>query len=130
MRISYVLAVSVGTDNAPSAISLSATNHGPGEVTLHSAVGYLRASWLERSKRGIFKSYLEWPHSLRVGSYGEEPKLPVRLTVGENVSVVFPESILATNELKNMGFIDGYGREHFADKASARNLRRARKVNK
>ena len=127
-QIAYVLAIGPGTDDTPSAISLSATNYGPGEVTLKGAIAYVRSSFFGKPKRGLLRSYLDWPNSQNVGNYGEEAGLPVRLNVGDSVSIYFPESLLANDEIRNLGFTDGFGREHFADKASARKFRRARKV--
>lgn len=125
VRIAYTFALGVSAD-WPSAISLTAINHGPLEITLKGAIGLIGPTFpFGKTKRGLLKAYRNWPHSFGESEFGETPGLPVRLPVGEQFSVHFSEAILKVQSLQNLGFTDGFGREHFADRKSRRNLKGA-----
>jgi hypothetical protein len=99
-------------------LSLSATNMGPGEVTLHSA--------LVRNKRKFFKSrghgLLNPLVSARHRDLSQGPfsgGLPKTVAVGEMFSVYFVPNHtgLAEDSYDRIGFSDTFGRLHWAPKA-------------
>jgi hypothetical protein len=83
VKISFTYAVG-GSSDWPSAISLTAINHGPLEVTLKRAIGFISPSFpFGKPKRAILMAYRNWPHSHAETQLGETPGLPTRLPVGE-----------------------------------------------
>lgn len=110
----------------PSAIAVEAINHGPGEVTLTGAVGKIKGKWpWRKSKRALLRAYAQYPNTLSILDFGQTPGLPKRVGMGEGCTVYYPNSILVNSELENMAFTDGFGREHFADRRSRKNLKDA-----
>ena len=130
VNVSFTYALGEG-GNWPPAITLTATNHGPQEVTLKGAIGYISPSFpFRKSLRAVLKAYTNWPYSSQEAELGTIPGLPHRLPVGEQFSVNFSERILESSRLTNLGFADGFGREHFADRGSRRNLMEAKRAKK
>ncbi|MDN5787381.1 hypothetical protein [Pseudorhodobacter sp.] len=129
VRIRFNIAVGEGTNEVPGSIALECINHGPGEIKVQSAIGFVKDGHiLSKAKRGLLRAYENWPYSLQQAAFGETPGLPTRLAVGESFVVNFSEKILKGGNLKNLGFQDGFGREHFADRLGRTALRRASKV--
>ncbi len=125
MKIAFTYAVG-GSADRPSAINLIAINHGPIEVTLKGTIGFVSPNFpFGKSKRAILRAYLNWPHNLAETAFGDTPGLPTRLPVGEQFNVYYPEAVMKNKELGNLGFTDGFGREHFANKQSRRAFKSA-----
>jgi len=130
VKIAFTYALGDG-GNWPPAITLTAINHGPLEVTLKGAIGFIRPPLpFGKSLRAILKAYTNWPYTLAETDFGTTPGLPVRVPVGEQFSVHFPEDILKNKKLTNLGFKDGFDREHFADRSSRQNLLQAKRAKK
>ena len=128
MQISIAFTYALGGgygDKSPSAINLTATNHGPTEITLKAAIGLVGPKHgVGKTRRALLKAYRNWPYTSAETDFGEITGLPFRLPVGEQFSVFFPESLLENREIESLGFTDGFGREHFADRKSNRQLRK------
>jgi len=122
-------------DHKKEFISLSATNMGPGEVTLHGAVLRNRKvrwwkdpkAYLDRRYRfdyGLLNPLQDFParfdHSIGPFSGG----LPKKLAVGERFSSYFPRQVdWFENEVANIGFDDTLGRNHWCDRSDVEKVR-------
>ena len=113
LTVNIAFTVPVGSvSDAPSAISLTAVNHGPGELILNAPIGKLRES------RAMLSVYSNYPYSLNMTPPGHAPDLPRKLSVGESATIYLPKNKDGFRSLLSLGFIDGYGREHFASRRS------------
>lgn len=125
--ISIMKPMGPGWDNAPSAVCISATNHGPAEVTLHTVVArkrWNRVFGRRRNQIGILNPYRDFPHDLDTdGPFSAG--LPKRLVVGEMVSFYFPISKdwFQKDKLVDFGVHDTFGRNHWAKKRQVSNFR-------
>jgi hypothetical protein len=99
-------------------LSLSATNMGPGEVSLHSA--------LVRTKRGFFKSHGHGLLNPLLSAHHRDRSdgpfsggLPKTVVTGEIFSVYFVpnHTSLLKDNYDRIGFSDTFGRLHWAPKA-------------
>ncbi len=113
----------------PPFISLNATNHGPADVVLHSAIGRTstRIWQLQRPPYAMLNPIEGFPdtpnHSLGPFSGG----LPKKLAVGENFSAYFPMSAEWFTDQHNLckfGFNDTFGRYHWCPAKNAKWFRR------
>jgi hypothetical protein len=95
---------------------LSATNMGPVQVTLHSALVSYPWQVSEHSRVGLLNPLHNYPaqtaHSIGPFSGG----LPKKLDVGEQFSVyLIPDhEMLAKGDYQRIGFTDTFGRSHWA----------------
>jgi hypothetical protein len=130
VKIAFIYAVG-GSADWPSAINLIAINHGPIEVTLNGTIGFVSPNFpFGKSKRAILRAYQNWPYNLVETAFGETPGLPTRLAVGEQFNAYYPEAVMKNKELTNLGYADGFGREHFANKKSRRAFKSAIRAQK
>ena len=116
-------------------ISLSATNMGPGEVKLHTAiVRSHRRGWWKRPKAylrrvyrfdyGMLNPLESFPaqvnHTIGPFSGG----LPAKLAVGETFSSYFPRRVAwFENRVANIGFSDSFGRNHWCRRSDVEKVR-------
>jgi|LGOV01.1.fsa_nt_gb hypothetical protein len=110
---------------APS-VSISATNHGPGDVTLQMALGSKSCFWTgKKSKLGTLNPYNDYPADLETNGIFSG-KLPKTLKVGESISVYFPQITdwFEEEKLKKFGFNDSFGRIHLCKASNGRALKK------
>lgn len=110
-------------------ISLSATNYGPTDVTLHShqakrPQGFL---WLRRNRNLALINPIAHPDSdTPTGWFA--PGFPKKLAVGEGVTVYFsagaPKRWVEEANLYYFGFSDTFGRLHWCSRANAKKFRK------
>lgn len=110
----------------PRAISLSATNLGPAEITLHSAVAKASGSLFKPVREYALLNPLEdFPDKLdhSVGPFSGG--LPRKLHVGEQFSVYFPviKAWFEDENLIDFGFTDTFGRYHWCLRKNGMRLR-------
>jgi hypothetical protein len=120
------------TRSENNALALSATNHGPIEVTLNSVVGAGGFCWWKRrpARIGLLNPIPGFPDY--PGQYSDELTgpfsggLPKKIAVGEQFSLYFipDHEALAKDEIERIGFTDTFGRFHWAPR---KDLLKARK---
>ncbi|MFO1242972.1 MAG: hypothetical protein U1E36_07225 [Rickettsiales bacterium] len=108
--------------NDPDFVSLSAVNHGPTEITLHSAIALTRKTYLfDKPKFGLLSPLNNFPHEFNTSNGPFSGGLPKKLSVGEQFSVYFPLSkIWIKDGLVRFGFSDTFGRYHWCSKKTCR----------
>jgi hypothetical protein len=121
-------------DHGREFLTLSATNYGPGDVTLHSAVlRHYRDGWW-KSWRAFFNKHLRrqygmlnplqdfpmrFDHSIGPFSGG----LPKKIAVGESFSSYFPQEVdWFTHRRVRIGFSDSFNRNHWCSKDDIRKV--------
>lgn len=97
-------------------VTLSATNHGPGEVTLKMATALMRNGWFRRSKFAILQPFHSFPAKKSTnGPFSGG--LPKKIGVGEEFSSYFPLSQTWIDDgLCRIGFVDTFNRSHWCSK--------------
>ena len=114
---------------SPPFLVLSATNYGPGEVTLHAAVAAPKRRFWQRLLRrsrsiGILNPLENFPmqtnHS--VGPFGGG--LPKKISVGEQFSLyfTFKHEGLRDDGLVDVGVTDTFGRYHWSRRKDVREV--------
>ena len=118
-------------DGSPGrrSISLSATNYGPTDITLHTHTAKARQGflWFNRNRILALLNPVDHPDSNRpTGPFA--PGFPKKLAVGEGVSVYFaadaPKQWVEKGELFYFGFADTFGRYHWCSRANAKEFRK------
>jgi hypothetical protein len=120
------------TRSENNALALSATNHGPIEVTLYNVVGAVGFRWWKRRpvRIGLLNPIPRFPDY--PGQFSDEAAgpfaggLPKKVAVGEQFASYFipDHEALAKDEIVRVGFTDTFGRYHWAP---GRDLIKARK---
>lgn len=104
-------------------LSLSATNMGPEEVTLRSALVKFQPHWFSEKSHGILNVLPHFPNSPDYEAEYEDGGggpfaggFPKKLGVGESFSVylVPDHETLARGDYERIGFDDTFGRMHWA----------------
>lgn len=112
----------------PEFLTLTATNFGPGDTTLHSAViRHYRKQWWKnwraffnrhrRREYGVLNPLDDFPRRLdhTVGPFSGG--LPKKFSVGELFGSYFPRKVeWFENKRVRVGFSDGFGRNHWCSK--------------
>jgi hypothetical protein len=97
-------------------IGLSATNMGPVQVTLHSALVAYRRGVFPSHRFGLLNPLHNYPMQTKhtIGPFGGG--LPKKLDVGEQFTVyLIPDhEMLAKGDYQRIGFTDTFGRSHWA----------------
>lgn len=121
---------SAGRPPSPSFLSMSATNYGPGEVTITHAGGTGRSLRPKREALDfMFKiatSPEPWNSTLPQYDVFGFGLLPKKLAVGEqfNVQMSMDQSLFDDHyRAKGVGFRDTFGRWHFVSKKQLKRLR-------
>ena len=115
-----VMNVMPNPHNLPSFVSLSATNHGPNDVTLKLALTRTKKSLFKKSRFAIMQP-AEHPHALDQTSGPFSGGLPKSLKVGEEFAVYFPiTKNWSTDGYYFYGFEDTFGRQHWCTKKNAK----------
>ena len=122
IRITFAVMSVFPDDGQGDFLSLSATNYGPGEVTLHSAIVQLRRRRLfqRRLGLGILAPYNDLMRRATDGPFSGG--LPKKLNIGEQFSVYFPVSLegLRDGSVVRVGFADTFGRYHYCARNAVR----------
>lgn len=120
LLVSYLVGISAPQ---PLVIQLTATNSGPGEVTLVSVFGIVRKGrFWSPATHAALKCLADYPRSFALSSFGEMPNSPVRLGNGESYQIHFNPSVVSEGNLVNFAFKDGFGREHKGNRKSRKQL--------
>ena len=102
-------------------LTLSATNYGPTDVTLHTAISRKKRSlisWKVSTECFILQPLDSADSNTSSGPFSGG--LPKKLVVGEQFSVFFPGSAakewVKEDKLSDYGFCDTFGRNHWCSK--------------
>jgi hypothetical protein len=118
IRVSFAMVqvVEHGSDYIPSVLRLSATNMGPGEVSLRHALIEFRGNFYESKGFGLLSTLDNYPlhQDTTRGHFGAG--FPVKVAVGEQFSayLVPAHEKLAKGDYQRIGFTDSFGRSHWA----------------
>lgn len=95
---------------------LHATNYGPGEVTLHMAIGRARPSRLKKLRHLIFNPLHNFPVELDRTLGPFSGGLPKKIAVGESFSSYFVllHKGFRDEPIIDVGFCDTFDRNHWA----------------
>jgi len=121
-------------DHGREFFTLSATNYGPGDVTLHSAIiRHHRKGWWKnwraffnrhyRRQYGVLNPFEGFPHRFdhTIGPFSGG--LPKKLATGDSFSSYFPRQVdWFANERVRIGFSDGFDRNHWCSKQDIRKV--------
>lgn len=125
VHMSVMFAAGAAYKDVPPAMAIHATNHGPTDVTLHSAIGQTRKWWKRYPITiGILNPYNAYPNDLETtGPFSGG--LPKKLTVGEQFSVYLPVSrnFFEDEKLTDFGFHDTFGRDHLCSRKDVEKVR-------
>lgn len=129
VKVEIASAFAVGGPHGPppECVSLSAVDHGPGEVQLQTAVALPRRSWFGGKRMyAILPPMNNWPFD--TGTQGPfSGGLPKTLNVGQSFSAHFPRTteFFEESDLVRFGFKDSFGRYHWASKRKGLKLRKS-----
>lgn len=109
-----------------SAVSITATNLGPNQVTVYCAIarGKRRRLGTKAGILGILNPYRQFPYDLETdGPFSSG--LPKKLGVGEQLTLYFPlvKDWFEGDELVCFGVSDTFGRNHWAPRRLTRTVR-------
>lgn len=127
IRVTFGFMVVVGRDRSEdeNILSLSATNMGPGPVTLYSAVVRDKRGRFRRKGWGLLNPLHNYPieKNRSVGPFGGG--LPKKIDVGESFAVHFvpDHEALAGSNIVQIGFSDTFGRRHWAHRKALHQTR-------
>lgn len=127
VRVSFTVNIMLDRNGTrPRFLSLSATNYGPGPVTLHSAVGRARAAWMKKT-HFIMNPLHNFPQQMdfTVGPFSGG--LPKKIEPGESFSAYFTlrHEALRDEPVIDVGFCDTFGRNHWAARKQVKQVRKA-----
>jgi hypothetical protein len=124
VHLSMVTFIEPHADDAGDlqALSLSATNMGPVEITLKKAMIVFQRSWFADKTYGILNvlpgppSSSDYESEYELGGGPFAGGFPKKLAVGEQFSVylVPDHETLARGDYERIGFDDSFGRTHWA----------------
>lgn len=118
LRVSFALVQIVGNDLdwVPEVLRLSATNMGPGDITLTHALVKLTGHFGVTTGFGLLSTLEDFPRHLdhRRGAFGVG--FPAKVAVGETYSayLVPAHQRLARGDYQRIGFTDSFNRNHWA----------------
>jgi hypothetical protein len=117
VRVSFAMitVIEQGADEMPEALRLTATNMGPVEVKITSAMILVRPFLFKAPHYGLLSVFPDVPGGAeRAGSF--RPLPPTKLSVGESISVyLMPDhDALAKGDYERIGFGDSFGQNHWA----------------
>lgn len=111
--------IGAGMPPSPDYVGISATNHGPGPVTLNSIV--LRDyTYLKKLRKRHKYAYLMQDYTNPYST-----KMPKQLEVGESVGlfVDYDKECFLKDSYTQLGVSDSFGRTNWASKKTMRELR-------
>ena len=123
VNIGHTIAVGPVYAKIPDAVSVTAINHGPTELTLTHLVGWVYQGYFSKSKRAVLQVFDDYPSSSN-STLGGSGGLPIRLRVGDNHTVYLPTAPKIYQKVRNMGWRDGFGREHCANIRGKRTIKK------
>lgn len=108
------------------AISIAATNFGPGAVTIDMAIGKVR--WFHKvAERGhaVIMPYNNYPHDLGTKGFFSGG-LPKKLDVGEEIILYFPisDDLIGSGNLGALGVRDSFSRMHWVSRRTMSTLKK------
>lgn len=118
VRVSFAMVqiVEPGSDYIPSVLRLSATNMGPGEVSLSNALIAFRGHFYQSTGFGLLSTLDNYllHQDATLGHFGAG--FPAKVGVGEQYSayLVPAHEKLAKGDYQRIGFTDSFGRNHWA----------------
>lgn len=108
------------------AISVAATNFGPGPVKIDTAIGKV-GRWHRGLKKGhaIIIPYNDYPHDLKAKGLVSK-NLPRKLEAGDEIVLYFPvtDELIGNGALIALGVRDSFSRMHWASRRNMSNLRK------
>ncbi|RUW01104.1 MULTISPECIES: hypothetical protein [unclassified Mesorhizobium] len=136
VRTSFsVMTVISKAGESPPFLNLSATNYGPGAVTLYAAVVrpkeeqgtlpyFLRTLFKVGSEYGLLNPLANFPLQLDFTEGPFSGGLPKNIEVGESFSVRlgFKHQSLRDDNIVDVGFEDTFGRRHWAPRRQVRTV--------
>jgi hypothetical protein len=123
VRVRFAMVSIIAGDSSDDfdVLSLTATNMGPAEVTLKSALVVFPRTVLKEKHYAHLSGLPGLPDSrldyeIAAGAVATSGGLPKRLTVGEDFSfyLIPDHKRLAKGDYQRIGFYDSFGREHWA----------------
>lgn len=128
VRVTFGIMTVVGDGKIEGqSIGLGATNMGPAEVTLHNAIvkGRRRLFRKRAYEMAILKPLHNYPMELNRTLGPFSGGLPKKLAVGEQFSVhlILPNEGLATDDWSRIGFVDTFGKLHWASRRVTKSTR-------
>jgi hypothetical protein len=120
VEVSFNFMTAMGVPDSSSVVVLSATNMGPSPVTLRNAVTRPPRKLRKTYGIGILNPLHGFPTQLDFTQGPFSGGLPKKVDVGEEFSLYFiPEhEALARDDVELVGFLDTFGRKHWASKDS------------
>lgn len=122
VRVSFSMVQIVGNDldYIPEALRLSATNMGPGDITLNNALVKFSGHFGETTGYGLLSTLDDFPRHLDHTRGGYGVGFPAKVAVGESYNAYFePEhELLATGDYQRIGFTDSFNRNPWAPRRS------------
>ena len=110
----------LGSAPSPDYISIRATNHGPGQVTLNTLCLLNTSLWK--------KLWRDESHAVLCHDFTNvhSSKLPVKLEVGETIElfVDYDKDCVLKYDFSNIGISDSFGKIHWAPKKQLSQLRK------
>jgi hypothetical protein len=107
-------------------INASATNHGPGEVTLSRLVTREKRNfpWLKRRRLGLLMLLVDPLNENAGADIVGGGKLPAKLGVGDDTTVhlTAKHRHLAGRTIADIGFVDTFNRTHWMPRKSVRTV--------
>jgi hypothetical protein len=122
-------------DHGREFLTLSATNFGPGEVTLYSVIYRHRKKQWWKDWRALFNKHYRWQYGLvnplhdfplkfdhSIGPFSGG--LPKKIATGEEFSSYFPRQVdwFQHNRVR-IGFSDSFGRNHWCERQDVQKVR-------
>lgn len=116
-----------GEEPSDPFLTLSATNYGPGPITLSAAVTRSRGNRLSKSRIGLLNPLHNFPRDQNMSVGPFSGGLPKKIDVGESFSAyfVFRHEAIRDEPIIDVGFNDTFGRNHWAPRRDVRKVRKA-----
>jgi hypothetical protein len=118
VRVSFAMVqvLDPDSDDIPTVLSLSATNMGPGEVSLSKALIEHQEHFFQSKRFGLLSTLDNYPlHQDTTRGY-LGAGLPAKVAAGEQLTayLVPAHEALAKGDYRRIGFTDSFGRSHWA----------------
>ncbi|WP_063683412.1 hypothetical protein [Bradyrhizobium stylosanthis] len=118
IRVSFKMVQIIANDLdwVPEVLELSATNMGPGDITLSKALVKFTGYFGQTTSYGLLSTLEAFPRYLDHRRGGLGVGFPAKIAVGETYSayLVPAHELLAKGNYQRVGFSDSFGRNHWA----------------